>query len=83
MDILTSQDLNGDGRAEYIYVEELGNVTAFLNLGPPSGQESTKGATVEWLSQGVIATGVGAPVYQVQFAVCLLYFPQRMALIHK
>jgi hypothetical protein len=51
-------------------------VTAFLNLGSASSQESFQGAAVQWLPQGVIATGVGAQRQEVQFAVCLLlYFP--------
>ncbi|RFU29502.1 hypothetical protein B7463_g6841, partial [Scytalidium lignicola] len=61
-------DLNGDGRAEYLWVDANGAVTAFLNLGPTSGQESFTGATVQWLPQGVIATGVGAMRQEVQFA---------------
>lgn len=74
--ILTSQDLNGCGRAEYPFLDKLGNITAFLNLGPPAWQESSKGATVEWLLQGVIATGVGVRVFQIQFAVCLSSSPK-------
>lgn len=50
-------DLNGDGRPEYLYVDA---VTAFLNLGPPNGEESLHGAQPGWVAQGVIATGVGA-----------------------
>ncbi|KAL5325508.1 hypothetical protein ACEPPN_006635 [Leptodophora sp. 'Broadleaf-Isolate-01'] len=61
-------DLNGDGRAEYLWVDAKGAVTAFLNLGPPNGIGSTTGATVNWLPQGVIATGVGAARHEVQFA---------------
>ncbi len=53
-------------------MDENGAVTAFLNLGSPSGQESEQGAAVQWLPQGVIATGVGAARQEVQFAVCLL-----------
>ncbi|MCJ1402570.1 hypothetical protein MMC11_005790 [Xylographa trunciseda] len=61
-------DLNGDGRAEYLWVDANGTVTAFLNLGPPDGEESLQGAQVGWLPQGVIASGVGATRGQVQFA---------------
>ena len=61
-------DLNGDGRAEYLWVDADGAVTAFLNLGPPNGEESLQGAQVGWLPQGVIASGVGATRGQVQFA---------------
>ena len=63
--------MNGDGRAEYLWVDENGAVTAFLNLGSPSGEESYDGAQVQWLPQGVIATGVGAARQEVQFAVRL------------
>jgi hypothetical protein len=63
------QDLNGDGRAEYPWVDANGAVTAYLNLGPTSDQESFTGATVQWLPQGVIATGIGAKRQEVQFAV--------------
>jgi hypothetical protein len=66
--------MNGDGRAEYLWVDENGAVTAFLNLGSPSGEESYDGAQVQWLPQGVIATGVGAARQEVQFAVRLSLF---------
>jgi hypothetical protein len=59
-------DLNGDGRAEYLYVDDAGAVTAFLNLGgPDNGPDAAK---ISWLPQGVIATGVGADRGSVQFA---------------
>lgn len=60
-----------------------GAVTAFLNLGSASTQESSLGADVQWLPQGIIATGVGAARHEVQFAVrnsllsCLLYVQQN------
>lgn len=44
-------DLNGDGRAEYLYVGATGEVTAFLNLGGPSSNP----AEVSWEPQGVIS----------------------------
>ncbi|KAJ7243855.1 hypothetical protein B0H12DRAFT_819301 [Mycena haematopus] len=59
-------DLNGDGRAEYLWLDTHGATTAFLNLG--SSQSGIDAAQVDWLPSGVIATGVGAPRYQVQFA---------------
>jgi hypothetical protein len=64
-----NQDLNGDGRAEYLWVGADGSVTAFLNLGSTSTEEGTQGAAVNWLPQGVIASGVGAMRHEVQFAV--------------
>ncbi|KAJ7650756.1 hypothetical protein FB45DRAFT_730871 [Roridomyces roridus] len=59
-------DLNGDGRAEYLWVDIQGATTAFLNLG--SSQTGTNAGQVGWLPSGVIATGVGAARHQVQFA---------------
>ncbi|KAF7343667.1 SGNH hydrolase [Mycena sanguinolenta] len=59
-------DLNGDGRAEYLWLDTQGITTAFLNLG--STQTGIDAGQVQWLPSGVIATGVGAPRYQVQFA---------------
>jgi hypothetical protein len=61
-------------------VDRNGAVTAFLNLGSASGEESDQGAAVQWLPQGVIASGVGAQRQEVQFAVCLLYFPWEIVL---
>ncbi|KAJ6600731.1 hypothetical protein B0H10DRAFT_2083067 [Mycena sp. CBHHK59/15] len=48
-------DLNGDGRAEYLWLDENGAMTAYLNLG--SSQGGTGAANVGWLPQGVVATG--------------------------
>ncbi|KAJ6595095.1 SGNH hydrolase-type esterase domain-containing protein [Mycena vulgaris] len=59
-------DLNGDGRAEYLWLDTKGATTAFLNLG--SGQTGINAGQVQWLSSGVIAAGVGAARHQVQFA---------------
>ncbi|CAG8981912.1 hypothetical protein HYALB_00009167 [Hymenoscyphus albidus] len=59
-------DLNGDGRAEYLHVDNAGAVTAFLNLGSPNG--GSDAAKVSWLPQGKIATGVGATRGGVHFA---------------
>jgi hypothetical protein len=60
-------DLNGDGRAEYLWVDENGAVTCFLNLGS-SIDQGPHAAEVSWLPQGMIATGVGAARQEVQFA---------------
>ncbi|KAF7359595.1 SGNH hydrolase [Mycena venus] len=59
-------DLNGDGRAEYLWLDEQGAVQGFLNLG--SSGTGTDGAMIQWLPAGQIASGVGALRRQVQFA---------------
>lgn len=41
-------DLNGDGRAEYLWVDENGAVTCFLNLGS-SIDQGPHAAEVSWL----------------------------------
>ncbi|KAH8834872.1 hypothetical protein DL96DRAFT_10202 [Flagelloscypha sp. PMI_526] len=45
-------DLNGDGRAEYIYLYESGAADAWLNLGPQDGQSQ-----YGWWPQGQVASG--------------------------
>ncbi|KAF4438886.1 SGNH hydrolase [Fusarium acutatum] len=67
-------DLNGDGRYEYLWVDNNGAVTAFLNLGSSSGganavsnagrmqadqNNGPNAAKVTWIPQGTIASGVG------------------------
>lgn len=59
-------DLNGDGRADFLWVDEKGAVTAYLNAG--SSEKGENAAKVGWLPQGVIATGVGGDRGSVQFA---------------
>jgi hypothetical protein len=59
-------DLNGDGRAEYLYVDENGAVEAYLTLGGPDNGPNA--AKVNWLPQGTIATGVGLARANVVFA---------------
>jgi hypothetical protein len=59
-------DLNGDGRAEYLYVSEDGSVEAYLNLGGPD--DGPNAAKVSWLPQGTIAMGVGEGRENVVFA---------------
>ncbi|KAJ7330997.1 hypothetical protein DFH08DRAFT_815078 [Mycena albidolilacea] len=70
-------DLNGDGRAEYLWLDTQGATTAFLNLGSTqTGQplvfflfmRRINAGQVGWLPSGIIATGVGAPRHQVHFA---------------
>ncbi|KAJ7301109.1 hypothetical protein DFH08DRAFT_827819 [Mycena albidolilacea] len=59
-------DLNGDGRAEYLWLDTQGATTAFLNLG--STQTGINAGQVGWLHSGIIAAGIGAPRHQVHFA---------------
>ncbi|MCJ1282316.1 hypothetical protein MMC26_001639 [Xylographa opegraphella] len=61
-------DLDGDGRAEYLWVGPNGEVYAFYNQGPPQGQESLQRATIGWWDLGQIASGVGAHREEVRFA---------------
>ncbi|MEU0549878.1 FG-GAP-like repeat-containing protein [Micromonospora sp. NPDC005979] len=53
-------DVNGDGRDDYLVVDDLGEVKAWLNTG--------SGNAVIWLAQGGIASGVGASGSAVTFA---------------
>ncbi|KAJ3489561.1 hypothetical protein NLG97_g5968 [Lecanicillium saksenae] len=57
-------DIDGDGKDDYLWLDENGAVTAYINGGPNA---SAPGGWV-WLPQGVIATGVGAARQDVQFA---------------
>lgn len=54
-------DIDGDGKADYLWVAKNGAVKAYLN-----GGSSSDGWV--WTSQGVIATGVGPPREDVKFA---------------
>jgi lysophospholipase L1-like esterase len=56
-------DLNGDGKADYLVVNANGSVQAWLNGGPNSS-----GGDWLWFPQGTIASGVGDPGGQIQFA---------------
>ncbi|ARQ68497.1 hypothetical protein CAG99_06185 [Streptomyces marincola] len=55
-------DLNGDGRADYVVVNDSSSVQAWLNGGPKPG-----GGDWYWAPQGTIAGGVGAPGRNVRF----------------
>ncbi|WP_169980493.1 GDSL-type esterase/lipase family protein [Microbispora sp. H10836] len=56
-------DLDGDGRADYLKVNDDSSVQAWLNGGPkPSGGDWY------WWPQGTIAGGVGAPGSRIRFA---------------
>lgn len=52
-------DIDGDGKAEYLWVSQTGEVTAYLNAG---------GTPPNWEPQGTIASGVGASRAEVVFA---------------
>jgi lysophospholipase L1-like esterase len=54
-------DINGDGKADYINVNSDSSIQVWLNGGPGCGGWC-------WYPQGTIATGVGAPGSQIQFA---------------
>lgn len=62
-------DLNGDGRAEYLWVHSNGSVSAWVNAGfqwtGPVGGGSAK---VGWLQQNLIAGGIGDPGSWITFA---------------
>ncbi|CAM5370513.1 FG-GAP-like repeat-containing protein [Streptomyces abikoensis] len=53
-------DINGDGKADYLVLEDNGAVRAWLN--------NSSGNKDDWSGQGVIATGTGAPASKVRFA---------------
>ncbi|KAG4426169.1 hypothetical protein IFR04_000635 [Cadophora malorum] len=61
-------DLDGDGRAEYLWVDAKGAVRAFYNQGSASPPQSQDGSKVSWWDAGTIATGVGARRQEVHFA---------------
>ncbi|KAK3616373.1 hypothetical protein LTR56_025996 [Elasticomyces elasticus] len=62
-------DLNGDGRAEYLWVHANGSVDAWVNSGFSwSGPVGSGKAAVGWLPNGQIAGGIGYPGSTVTFA---------------
>ena len=54
-------DLNGDGRAEYLWIHPDGSVEAFLNLG------SSNASTFSWQPLGTVATGIGKSSTGLEF----------------
>jgi hypothetical protein len=58
-------DLNGDGKAEYLWVHPDGSVDAWLNLG--SSSTGTSAGRVSWQSLGTIATGIGKSSTGLEF----------------
>jgi hypothetical protein len=61
-------DLNGDGRAEYLWVGPNGEVTAYYNNGYTDDDSITNGDHIDWVPAGEIATGVGGLRAQIRFA---------------
>lgn len=58
--------MNGDGGAEYLYINTDGSVECWLNAeGPDDGPTAAK---VTWIPQGTIALGVGVGRDSVVFA---------------
>ncbi|MEU5189961.1 FG-GAP-like repeat-containing protein [Streptomyces klenkii] len=53
-------DIDGDGKADYLVLEDNGSVHAWTN-----NSDTTKD---DWTDRGIIATGTGAPGYKVRFA---------------
>ncbi|KAI9170782.1 hypothetical protein HJFPF1_00255 [Paramyrothecium foliicola] len=55
-------DINGDGRADYVYIGAGGALGHWLNTGSPGGQD------VLFVNQGGIATGAASNISRVVFA---------------
>jgi hypothetical protein len=59
-------DLNGDGRAEYLWVKDDGSVEAWYNMGGLDDGENA--AKVGWMPNGQIASGIGKDGAGMRFA---------------
>lgn len=59
-------ELNGDGRAEYLKVNDDGSVECWLSAGGTDNGPNV--AKVTWIPQGNIASGVGKDGAGLQFA---------------
>ncbi|KAL8948177.1 MAG: hypothetical protein Q9222_005610 [Ikaeria aurantiellina] len=59
-------DLNGDGRAEYLYVDDKGAVIVYLNAG--SKDAGLNAGVITWIPQRQTATGVGDTRNETVFA---------------
>lgn len=55
-------DINGDGRADYVYIGEGGALMHYMNTGTVGGQD------VLFLAQGGIATGAAPDITKLVFA---------------
>lgn len=58
-------DLDGDGRAEYLFVHDNGAVESWRNVG---ATDNAYPGRVTWVPQGTIATGIGKDGDGVRFA---------------
>jgi hypothetical protein len=63
-------DINGDGRADYVYIGEGGDLKHFLNIGTRGGSD------VQLVEQGGIFKGATSAILNIVFAdvslLCLL-----------
>ena len=62
LETLRFPDINGDGRAEYVYIGAGGSLHHFMNTGSVGGQD------VIFLDQGGIATGAAPDISKLVFA---------------
>jgi hypothetical protein len=65
-------DINGDGRADYVYIGAGGSLGHWLNTGTEGGTD------VLFVAEGGIATGVGTDISNIVFAD--VSFPQHRTL---
>ncbi|PVH89306.1 carbohydrate esterase family 3 protein [Cadophora sp. DSE1049] len=59
-------NIAGVGRADYVWVDDVGALTGYLNTGPKNGNGGDAGQ-VGWSPQGTIATGIGMKRWNLQF----------------
>ena len=57
-------DLSGDGRADFVYVGDIGQVKAYYSVADPNGNADK----IIWYDQGTLATGIGCKREQIHFA---------------
>ena len=60
-DTLRFPDINGDGRADYVYIGKGGSLGHWMNTGSPGGQD------VLFVARGGIATGAVANISKLVF----------------
>jgi len=56
------EDLNGDGRADYIWLNSIGAATVYINY-----RGHAAGLAPNWVSYGVVATGIGTSRDNITF----------------
>jgi hypothetical protein len=61
--------LNGDGRADYIWVGPSGQTMALYNAGFKDNPSVPSASKINWVPAGEIATGAGKGA-EIWFAVC-------------